>query len=398
MVIDGNTNSEPTLVTGSHNWTLSANESNDENFVVIRNHDVVKDYHETARNTYMNHAVRPAWQTPIGNLVNVNEANTPTLDTLDQIGPATAEAIVTYRENHEPFRTLDDLTRVDGIGPATADAVKNYVTFGDYAGIVDVNSAESAELQSIDGIGPATAENIISYRENHGDFSSVDQLTRVDGIGPATLESIRDDVKATSTEPELINVNSASADTLASLDGIGDVRGSDIVDYRTANGDFESIDQLNEVEGIGTEVIEGIRSEVTVGDAGSSLINVNKADTSTLNTLEGIGSVTAQKIVAERTVSGAFTSVDGLKRVDGIGDDTLDNIRDSVTVGESQLIDINTAGSSVLDTLPGIGPATAENIINYREQNGGFTTISDIKNVDGIGTVTYELIKGEITA
>lgn len=50
----------------------------------------------------------------------------------------------------------------------------------------------------------------------------------------------------------------------------------------------------------------------------------------------------------------------------------------------SNLININTATAPILDRLWGIGPATAENIINYRENNNGFEKIEEIKNVNGI--------------
>lgn len=59
-------------------------------------------------------------------------------------------------------------------------------------------------------------------------------------------------------------------------------------------------------------------------------------------------------------------------------------------------ININTAGLSELDTLPGIGPATAQKIIDYRTQNGPFKSIDDIKNVSGIGDKKFEQIKDKI--
>ena len=56
-------------------------------------------------------------------------------------------------------------------------------------------------------------------------------------------------------------------------------------------------------------------------------------------------------------------------------------------------ININTASQSELDTLPGIGPSTALKIIKYREENGKFKSIEDIKEVSGIGESKYEQIK-----
>ncbi len=62
-----------------------------------------------------------------------------------------------------------------------------------------------------------------------------------------------------------------------------------------------------------------------------------------------------------------------------------------------QLISINRAEAWLLDALPGIGPSLAQNIIDYREANGPFTTIEELKLVDGIGESTYDGLKGLIT-
>jgi competence protein ComEA len=47
--------------------------------------------------------------------------------------------------------------------------------------------------------------------------------------------------------------------------------------------------------------------------------------------------------------------------------------------------------------LSGVGPATAQKIIDYRESNGRFSSVEDIKNVSGIGDKTYEKLKDSIT-
>lgn len=61
------------------------------------------------------------------------------------------------------------------------------------------------------------------------------------------------------------------------------------------------------------------------------------------------------------------------------------------------LININIAGVTELMELPGIGETKANNIISYRESNGYFKTIEDIKNVNGIGDSTFEQLKAYIT-
>ena len=60
-------------------------------------------------------------------------------------------------------------------------------------------------------------------------------------------------------------------------------------------------------------------------------------------------------------------------------------------------VNINTAGSEQLQTLNGVGPATAQKIIDYRQSNGSFSSVEDIKNVSGIGDKTFEKLKDSIT-
>lgn len=64
---------------------------------------------------------------------------------------------------------------------------------------------------------------------------------------------------------------------------------------------------------------------------------------------------------------------------------------------EGDKININKAEASQLETLPGIGPAKAKAIIDYREQQGGFKQEEDLKNVSGIGGKTYEKLQDSIT-
>lgn len=59
-------------------------------------------------------------------------------------------------------------------------------------------------------------------------------------------------------------------------------------------------------------------------------------------------------------------------------------------------ININTATEQELESLKGIGPATAKNIIRYREEYGGFSSIEEIKNVKRIGEKIFEKIKADI--
>ena len=60
-------------------------------------------------------------------------------------------------------------------------------------------------------------------------------------------------------------------------------------------------------------------------------------------------------------------------------------------------VNINAASVVELDALPGIGPAIAQRIVDYRTENGDFETAEDLMNVKGIGPATFEKLRDQIT-
>jgi competence protein ComEA len=63
--------------------------------------------------------------------IDINRADSRLLDLLPGIGNVTAQAIVDYRTEHGPFRTIQDLLNVKGIGPATLEKIRDYITVSD---------------------------------------------------------------------------------------------------------------------------------------------------------------------------------------------------------------------------------------------------------------------------
>lgn len=73
------------------------------------------------------------------------------------------------------------------------------------------------------------------------------------------------------------------------------------------------------------------------------------------------------------------------------------NATGSATAAGSAQVNLNSATLVQLQTLPGVGPAMAQRIMDYREQNDGFKKIEELMNVRGIGEVSFLKLKALVT-
>lgn len=73
------------------------------------------------------------------------------------------------------------------------------------------------------------------------------------------------------------------------------------------------------------------------------------------------------------------------------------NVSKEGNTAEEGIININTANLEELQKINGVGEVKAKSIINYREKNGGFKSIDEMKNIEGIGDKTFEKMKDQIT-
>jgi competence protein ComEA len=135
--------------------------------------------------------------------INVDLAPAGELARLPRVGPRLAKAIVADRQAHGPFGSLDGLDRVAGIGPGLLKTIGPHVVFSATAGsraapaaLLNINTASLAELDALPGIGPAKARALLRYREEHGEFATVEELASVPGLSGATLARLKERVVA----------------------------------------------------------------------------------------------------------------------------------------------------------------------------------------------------------
>lgn len=142
-----------------------------------------------------------------------------------------------------------------------------------------------------------------------------------------------------------------------------------------------------------------------IGEVNSPGIIRIKENSRLIDAVEAAGGFTENADINK--VNLAYVVQDGQKinipNVNSVDTDSYitQNIGENIVIENmdlktNNLVNINTATQTELETISGIGPSTALKIIKYREKNGKFKTIEDIKNVSGIGNSKFENIKDEI--
>ncbi|MFB6344875.1 MAG: ComEA family DNA-binding protein [bacterium] len=205
--------------------------------------------------------------------LNINKASAEKLQNLPGVGPNLAENIVNYRRESDGYYRKSDLTRVSGIGSETLGEFRDKIKIGQDVSDqkrnrdstrIDINSASREQLQTIDGIGPVTAERVMQYRKKHGDIRTRADLLKITGIGPKTAKVILRKVEelpggTDSTTGSKIDVNTANRNELRTLRGIGEVLAGRIIDYRDQHGGFSELSELQRVDGIGPATVDTIK-------------------------------------------------------------------------------------------------------------------------------------------
>jgi competence protein ComEA len=175
-----------------------------------------------------------------GERIDPNTAGTDELDRLPKVGPALAARIVEWRQAHGPFRTLADLDSVPGVGPAL---------LRDAAPHLALAPAHTTAGNREQGTGNSGQQPLVSTGDPSQSAASVADWDR-------SPQNVTHGPPAASSP---VDVNTATAQELAALPGIGPALARRVVEWRAAHGPFRGVDALDDVPGIGPATVERLR-------------------------------------------------------------------------------------------------------------------------------------------
>ncbi len=116
------------------------------------------------------------------------------IDAVERAGGARDNADLTLLNLAAPLVDGQQILVPEEGAPAPSAVPGTTGVPGATGGLVNINTADEATLETLNGVGPVLAASIIAYRTEHGSFTSIDQLDEVSGIGPATMEDLRPQV------------------------------------------------------------------------------------------------------------------------------------------------------------------------------------------------------------
>ncbi len=214
----------------------------------------------------------------------------------------------------------------------------------------DPNTASAAEWKQL-GLRDKTIQTILNYRAKGGKFFKPEDMQRIYGLRPADYERLKPYVQIATQRKE---------------------QPSTFITTET----------------------KAERKEYT-----AAVIDINTADTVEWKKLKGIGSGYARRIVNFRSKLGGFISVDQVKETYGLPDSVFQQIKPQLRFDAStiQQIDLNKATVEQLKAHPYIAYAVANAIVQYRNEHGEFSSVTDIRKIGAIDATLFTKIAPYLT-
>jgi competence protein ComEA len=193
--------------------------------------------------------------------------------------------IMNYRSKGGKFRVRRDFRKIYGMDSALVKRLEQFVDLPEKLipvttaftqhrpkpspnhALFDLNQADSTQLIGIYGIGSKLSKRIITYRTRLGGFIAMRQLYEVYGLDSTTIEQLRKrSFIDQAFKPHQINVNKADNKELTTLPYIKFNLAKAITAYRFQHGDFQSVDELQQLMLLDEKTFQKIKPYLTVKD------------------------------------------------------------------------------------------------------------------------------------
>ncbi len=177
--------------------------------------------------------------------------------------------ILNYRDKGGKFYKKEDLKRIYGMKPEeftilkpyieiqTDTVIRNYLLNNDTL-MVELNSADTLDLQQLRGIGPSFAKRIVKYRDMLGGYYSKTQLLEVYGMDSIRYNGFKDFVIVNTDSVKKIDINNATIKQLIRHPYIEFYTAKSIVNYRIKVGNYSDVTQLKDSSLVYTELYHKI--------------------------------------------------------------------------------------------------------------------------------------------
>jgi competence protein ComEA len=221
----------------------------------------------------------------------------------------------------------------------------------------DPNLATISELIDL-GFKKKVSERIGNYRDKGGKFYKNEDLLKIYGINKPRVEELWEHIKikaiakkktpsfkkstfkkTTPTEKILTDLNLAESDSLIKVRGIGEVLSERIIKYRNSLGGFVSTDQLSEVYGLKTEVIENILARYYVEAPLLKRLNLNEDSIQVLAKHPYISYSLAKVVIAYKGQHGAYKSINDIRKIKIMTDSLFNKLSPYLKVDNVDLLE-----------------------------------------------------------
>jgi competence protein ComEA len=189
-----------------------------------------------------------------------------------------SQSIINYTKKGGKFYKPEDLQKMYTISPEMYKKILPYVKIANQPNsastkyipfekkeyvkkapvVVDINKADSAQLDEIKGIGGAFANRILKYRERLGGFYKKEQLMEVYGLDSTKYAEIEGQVSVSAVPLKMININTATFNDMKSSPYLSYKQINAIIQYRKQHGNYSNPSDLKKIVILNQQLIDKI--------------------------------------------------------------------------------------------------------------------------------------------